>query len=122
MDYRQWTLYYMHLTWDEEEGKYQFCATLNAMPIKCEFKDKGSVFLPGEFLSAIEFTTSVLVSPIEVGTEAMSASEVQRKYYQRCGCPLDAGLFMLVALVNLCTRNVVEEILMRFAVLLLERS
>eukprot|EP00961_Rhodomonas_salina_P188866 2548630-Rhodomonas_salina.1 len=64
-----------------EDGSRRFCATMNAIPYRCTAIDLDLAFGPGEFLQAMEFTTEMLVTPIELTTTPLSRSEVQRKYY-----------------------------------------
>mmetsp|Transcript_58464 Transcript_58464/g.137275 ORF Transcript_58464/g.137275 Transcript_58464/m.137275 type:complete len:1840 (+) Transcript_58464:176-5695(+) len=78
-----WTFFYMHVERLDEAGNHRMCATLDGIPLACRTFVGENAFPGGRFLEGIEFTTEMLVSPIEVGTETLSPSEVQKKYYRR---------------------------------------
>eukprot|EP00961_Rhodomonas_salina_P003302 45739-Rhodomonas_salina.1 len=64
------------------EGGFRFCAALNAIPLSClEYPGRETLFEPAAFLQAIELTSEMLISPIEVSTETLSPSELQEYYY-----------------------------------------
>lgn len=51
--------------------------------MQCKSFPTSHEFNPHKFLQAVEFTTEMLVSPIQVGTRARSPQEVQQIFY-RC--------------------------------------
>lgn len=83
----EWTM--MHVQLERlKDGSHRMCATLNAIPLNCETRFGGeslgpSMFPADSFLQAIEFTTEMMVSPIEVTTEAYTPAEIQEKYYSK---------------------------------------
>eukprot|EP00961_Rhodomonas_salina_P180422 2435234-Rhodomonas_salina.1 len=96
------------------DGTYRICASLNAHPMDCSSSGI-PLFPPEKFLTAIEFTTvrfltvgvlerspsgweqdadvgaagqEMLVSPIEITTQAFTKIAVQQKYYRSAlACP-----------------------------------
>lgn len=75
-----WT--FMHMQNERlADGTYRICASLNAHPMDCSSSGI-PLFPPEKFLTAIEFTTEMLVSPIEITTQAFTKIAVQQKYYR----------------------------------------
>lgn len=66
------------------DGGFKFCSALNALPMACyDFPGRATLFDAASFLSAIELTSEMLITPIEVSTETYSPSEVQEYYYDQ---------------------------------------
>jgi len=76
-----WTRFHAQLR-RKSDGGFEFCGTLNALPLMCSDVRGGAVFEPGKFIQALEFTTEMLVSPIEIATETMSKAKIQETYYR----------------------------------------
>ena len=76
-----WTRFHAQLR-RKFNGGFEFCGTLNALPLMCSDVKGGAAFDPGKFIEALEFTTEMLVSPIEVTTETMNKAKIQETYYR----------------------------------------
>lgn len=80
-----WTFMWAQMEPDEEWGQ-RFCVGVNALPPVCWSDQQQTydqfAFPTNSLVEAVEFTTELLVSPIEVSTRTRSPSYMQRKYYR----------------------------------------
>jgi hypothetical protein len=92
VDFTDWTFFHMSLapSGTDSNSTFRLCATLNFLPLDCtevtseaEAAIAGGVLEPTKLLAAIEVTSELLLSPIQVSAQALTPAQVQRKYYER---------------------------------------
>lgn len=74
-----WTFYHIQFE-TMDDGTTQFCGAVNNIPLRCSPLPPGASQYfadPSSFLQVVEFTTEVLVTPIEISTDIFSPAQVQ---------------------------------------------